>query len=127
LAVIVLAQLDARYFYALEGPYRYSLDFAVYKEKAQVPVVTSTHNSMWDRSVKVEVQLDEGSYVVQVRIDRKLVKDKDAPIPIANLPATRKLAQKRAEQLLSASIAASEWNPYDLPRQQSDGNRLRPN
>ncbi len=58
------------------------------------------------------MELDEGKYVVQVRIDRKLVKDKDAPIPIANLPATRKLAQKRTEQLLSASIAASEFLYY---------------
>ena len=76
-AVIVLAQLDRRYFRELSGRYRYNLDFTVYpiengppdptsNRQATNPIGSSLHSNMWERSVKMEERLRAGDYVVQV-------------------------------------------------------------
>jgi hypothetical protein len=106
----MLSQLDTRYFTGLESCYRASLDFSIFPLGSSTAIASSRHNALWDRNVNAEVELEAGEYVVQVRIDRKLVKDKDAPIPLACLAATRKLARKKAEMLMSCSIAASAFS-----------------
>lgn len=66
-AVIVLAQLDTRYFRGLSSQYLFSLHYQVFKKDEEDPVAISPHNSSWDRSVNLEVFLEAGDYVVQVR------------------------------------------------------------
>ncbi|KAG8882798.1 hypothetical protein FRB97_007732 [Tulasnella sp. 331] len=131
-AVIVLAQLDGRYFEEFSGCYRWSLDFTVYPkpapmegaEKADSPtgeliaptqppppteaLGSAIHSSFWDRSVKMEVQLPQaGEYVVQVRIDRSLKRDKDWLSENASNWSGRKYARKYTEYVLSQSIATN--------------------
>lgn len=136
-AVIVLAQLDGRYFEEFSGEYRWSLDFIVFSkahltsEKSSAgahhpgqlmstnqPVVSedalgsAIHSSLWDRSVKCEIDLpDAGEYVVHVRLDRNLkrtVKEDTSSWP------RRKHARKWAEFVMSQSIAFSEFLTYHL-------------
>lgn len=66
-AVIVLAQLDTRYFLGLSSQYVFSLHCQIFKEGQDDPVAMSTHNKFWDRSVNLEAFLEAGDYVVQVR------------------------------------------------------------
>ncbi|EIM91186.1 cysteine proteinase [Stereum hirsutum FP-91666 SS1] len=65
-AVIVLAQLDTRYFRGLSSHYTFSLHCQIFKEGQDDPVSMSTHNKFWDRSVNLEAFLEAGDYVVQV-------------------------------------------------------------
>ncbi|KAG8895227.1 hypothetical protein FRB99_000693, partial [Tulasnella sp. 403] len=116
-AVIVLAQLDSRYFDELAGPYRWSLDFALYRQGHHEPLGYSYHTTLWDRSVKMETVLDPGEYVVQVRIDRALKNPPTSPLPSPAMRLNseapwdqRKLSRKRMEMALSQSIAVN-FNP----------------
>ncbi|KAG9021533.1 hypothetical protein FRB95_001964 [Tulasnella sp. JGI-2019a] len=131
-AVIVLAQLDERYFDEFSGHYRWSLDFTVYAKPAptsetrkstsptgevmaptQPPVPAESlgsaiHSSLWDRSVKMEVNLPRaGEYVVQVRIDRDQARSKDYLTENASQWSGRKYARKYADYVASRSIAAN--------------------
>ncbi|KZT25338.1 cysteine proteinase [Neolentinus lepideus HHB14362 ss-1] len=71
-AVIVLSRLDDRGFQELSGCYSWSLDFVVYREGPETyEVGRSTHERLWSRSVNVELDLEEGTYIVHVRLDRR--------------------------------------------------------
>ncbi|KAG8933072.1 hypothetical protein FRC03_008687 [Tulasnella sp. 419] len=111
-AVIVLAQLDSRYFRDLASPYRWSLDFQLYKHNSSIPLASSIHSSLWDRSVKAEIKLLEpGSYVVHVRLDRALKpgRSKDETDEESRAWDNRKLSRKKVERALSMAIAASKF------------------
>ena len=66
-AVIVLAQVDTRSFAEIAGPYRWSLEFALYKKGESEPIGRSVHDRLYGRSVQMELDLEEGDYVVHVR------------------------------------------------------------
>lgn len=70
-AVIVLSRLDDRHFQELSGCFHWSLDFAIYKQGTNELVGVSTHERLWHRSVNLELDLDEGNYVIHPRLDRK--------------------------------------------------------
>ncbi|KAG8958941.1 hypothetical protein FRC03_008689 [Tulasnella sp. 419] len=106
-AVIVLAQLDTRYFEELASPFRWSLDFAIYKRNEDEAVASSVHSSLWERSVNAEIDLDTGEYVVQVRLDRSLRRPKSYFQDNMATWNDRKLSRKQVEYALSNSIAAS--------------------
>lgn len=65
-AIIVLAQLDKRYFKELSGRYKWGLDFTLFRKDDASVVGRSFHSAMWERSVKMEAKLKTGIYVVQV-------------------------------------------------------------
>lgn len=67
--MVVLAQLDKRYFLGLESLVNFSLEFCIYKKDEDEPVALSTHHGFWDRSVDIEIDLEAGDYVVQVKND----------------------------------------------------------
>ncbi|KIO31143.1 hypothetical protein M407DRAFT_68340 [Tulasnella calospora MUT 4182] len=64
--VIVLAQRDKRYFKELAGPYLWSMDFVLYRRGDKLPITRSVHSTLWDRSVKLEVKLAPGRYIIHV-------------------------------------------------------------
>ncbi|KAG8903529.1 hypothetical protein FRB99_003160 [Tulasnella sp. 403] len=114
-SVIVLAQQDTRYFSAISGYAAWSLDFVVFKKGSSEPLATASHNRYWGRSVQMEIELDEGEYVVHVRLDRSIVRDKDyfeQGYPSWN---QRKLSRVWAEKALSSSIACSNEETKDVP------------
>ncbi|KAF9882424.1 calpain-like protein [Colletotrichum karsti] len=67
--VLVLAQLDDRYFRGLEGQYRFELQFRLHKAGQEDYVVRSAASYRMNRSVNVELDLEAGSYEIRVRID----------------------------------------------------------
>jgi hypothetical protein len=67
--VIVLSQLDDRYFRGLEGQYQFDLAFRLHKADQEDYVVRSSQGYRQNRSVNVELELEEGEYTVLVKID----------------------------------------------------------
>jgi hypothetical protein len=71
-AVIVLSQLDERYFQALQGQASWTFDFVLFKKGETEPIGVSLTNRPSPRSVNLEIDLPKGDYVVHVRLDRQL-------------------------------------------------------
>jgi hypothetical protein len=67
--VIVLSQLDDRYFRGLEGQYRFELSFRLHKAGQEDYLVRSQPNYRMNRSVNVELDLEAGEYSVLVKVD----------------------------------------------------------
>lgn len=70
-AVIVLSQLDDRYWKGLEGKYSFSLHFRLEKDDEDGHIVRSHGNYWMRRSVSVEVDLEPGTYSVFLKIKAK--------------------------------------------------------
>ncbi|KAF6835018.1 calpain family cysteine protease [Colletotrichum musicola] len=101
--VLVLAQLDERYFKGLEGQYRFDLQFRLHKADQEDYVVRSQASYRMNRSVNVELDLEAGSYKVFVRLDA--VRN-DQVLPIEQV--IRSNAKGRREKLIRIGLA------YDL-------------
>ena len=68
--VIVLSQLDKRYFVGLEGEYRFELAFRVHRKGCEDYLIRSSTEAHYrmTRSVNVELDLEAGDYDVRIRI-----------------------------------------------------------
>ncbi|QRW14157.1 calpain family cysteine protease [Ceratobasidium sp. AG-Ba] len=112
-AVLVLSQLDSRYFSDISGCYEWALDFVIYKKGAPAdePYARSTHSVLWRRSVSVELDhLEAGEYVIQVRLDRDKLREKTYFKESVEKWDPRKLSRVWTEACLSKSVAVN-FNP----------------
>jgi hypothetical protein len=66
--VLVLSQLDSRYFRGLEGEYEFSLHFCVRRAGETDYLIRSRSNVGMSRSVNAEVELPAGKYLVVFKI-----------------------------------------------------------
>jgi hypothetical protein len=101
--VIVLSQLDDRYFQGLEGQYRYELAFRLHKSGQEDYVVRSIGSYGQTRSVNVELELEEGDYTVLLKITA--IRDTEV-LPIEEV--VRKNVKERRDKLVSVGMS------YDL-------------
>jgi hypothetical protein len=65
--IIVLCQLDDRYFRELSGSNKFTLDFKVFKRGEKKVLMSSSHSTFFRRSVNAELFLEAGEHVVHVR------------------------------------------------------------
>ncbi|KAG6828438.1 hypothetical protein H0H92_007965 [Tricholoma furcatifolium] len=75
--VIVLSQLDDRYYRPISGRAYWSFDFVVYRKGESKPITASSPSSMYSRSVNAELHLQAGEYVVHVRLNRVQVMNRE--------------------------------------------------
>ncbi|KAI2618279.1 cysteine proteinase [Hypomontagnella submonticulosa] len=101
--VIVLSQLDDRYYRGLEGQYRFELNFRLHKDGQEDYVVRSISSIRLNRSVNVELELEEGEYTVLLKIDATRYMDK---LPIEEV--VRNHARDRRDKLVAVGMS------YDL-------------
>ncbi|KAI1091243.1 cysteine proteinase [Rostrohypoxylon terebratum] len=101
--VIVLSQLDDRYYCGLEGQYRFELNFRLHKNGQEDYVVRSISPYCQNRSVNVELELDEGEYIVLLKINATRYMDK---LPIEEV--VRNNARDRRDKLVAVGMS------YDL-------------
>ncbi|KAK3378108.1 calcium-dependent cysteine-type endopeptidase-like protein [Podospora didyma] len=106
--VIVLSQLDDRYFRGLEGQYKFGLSFRVHKAGPHKPreddyLVRTQSTYRMTRSVNVELDLDAGEYLVLVKLDARRL---DYLMPVEDV--VRDNAKDRREKLIRIGLA------YDL-------------
>ncbi|KAL9597645.1 MAG: hypothetical protein Q9179_004192 [Wetmoreana sp. 5 TL-2023] len=69
--VIVLSQLDSRYFRGLEGQYTFQLNFRLEKDGDDEFMVRSHGNYSMSRSVSTDIELEPGTYSVLMKITAK--------------------------------------------------------
>jgi hypothetical protein len=100
--VIVLSQLDDRYYLGLEGQYEFNLQFRLHKDDEEEYIVRSNGTYYMKRSVSTELDLEAGSYTVLMKIKATRVPN---PTPDEVIRAT---CTKRREKLLATGLS------YDL-------------
>ncbi|KAG0652956.1 hypothetical protein D0Z07_0085 [Hyphodiscus hymeniophilus] len=101
--VIVLSQLDGRYFSGLEGQYSFKLSFRVHKAGEEDYIVRSHGNYWMRRSVTAELELEPGEYHVLMKVEA--IKS-DGCLPVEDV--VRNNAKERRDKLLRIGLA------YDL-------------
>lgn len=67
--VIVLSQLDSRYFRGLQGQYRFDLAIRVHESGNEDYIVRGEQQLRVERSTNVELDLDPGEYDIRIKID----------------------------------------------------------
>jgi len=98
--VIVLSQLDDRYFRGLEGKYSFNLAFRLHESGKDDYLVRTQGSYRMKRSVNVELDLEAGEYLVLVKIDAERDDSCMAPEDVM-----RRNAKTRREKLLRIGLA----------------------
>lgn len=101
--VIVLAQLDDRYFRGLQGQYHFVLAFRLHRKGHEDYLVRSEAPYRMRRSVNVELELEAGEYEVRVRLDTGRV---ESTLPVDRV--IRQNVKTRRDKLIRTGMA------YDL-------------
>ncbi|KAI0967333.1 hypothetical protein F4678DRAFT_475298 [Xylaria arbuscula] len=101
--VLVLSQLDDRYYRGLEGQYEFELNFRLHKKGQEDYVVRSIAPYRQTRSVNVELELEAGEYTVLMKINA--TRDLDV-LPIEEV--IRNHARDRRDKLVAVGMS------YDL-------------
>ncbi|KAK0203050.1 hypothetical protein DFS33DRAFT_1489094 [Desarmillaria ectypa] len=106
-AMIVLSQLDNRYFKPISGRSHWTFDFVVFKKGDKDHVAQSSASRLLARSVDVELDLEAGSYVVHVRLDRFVYRPSTYLQEGVEIWDSRFLSRVLTERAKSQSIATS--------------------
>ncbi|CAO1597197.1 MAG: hypothetical protein LQ349_000117 [Xanthoria aureola] len=101
--VIVLSQLDSRYFKGLEGEYTFQLHFRFEKEGDESFMVRSHRNYSMSRSVSTDIDLEPGNYSVLMKITTKRWVGDSTPDQVI-----RNSCMNRPEKLIQVGLS------YDL-------------
>ncbi|CAG8010644.1 unnamed protein product [Penicillium salamii] len=101
--VIVLSQLDTRYFKGLAGEYSFVLKFRLQKEGEEDYLVRSHSSHFMGRSVNAEINLEPGHYHVLMKITAFRHPDVQSTEEIV-----RQVASTRREKLVQVGLS------YDL-------------
>ncbi|KAK5077010.1 hypothetical protein LTR64_005511 [Lithohypha guttulata] len=95
-AVIVISQLDDRYYQGLQGKYNYTLQFRIQKDddEEEEYLSRSANNYELVRSNNVEVPLEKGRYTVLFKVEARKTNRKDVEAVIReNIWRKEKLMQ----------------------------------
>ncbi|KAH8599322.1 hypothetical protein B0O99DRAFT_504411 [Bisporella sp. PMI_857] len=101
--VLVLSQLDGRYFCGLGGQYQFKLSFRVHKSGEEEYIVRSHGNYWMSRSVTAELELDPGEYHVLVKVEAE---KRSGVLPVEDV--VRNNAKDRRDKLIRIGLS------YDL-------------
>ena len=107
--VIVLSQLDDRYFQGLQGQYTFQLHFRLEKDGEDDYIVRSHGNYSMSRSVSTDLELDPGTYSVLMRITAKRYLSDPTPEEII-----RSNVKYRQNKLIQVGLS------YDLAHAKGD-------
>lgn len=107
-AIIVLSQLDTRYFTEIASIASWTLEFTLAKRGESDPIADATPMLLYSRSVNLEIDLEAGEYVVYVRLDRTNFKEPDYfKKGVDSGWDHRKLSRILTERAKSRSIASN--------------------
>ena len=107
--VIVLSQLDDRYFQGLEGQYTFQLHFRLEKDGEHDYIVRSHGNYSMHRSVSTDLELDAGTYSVLMKITAQRWQGNSTPEDVI-----RNNVKSRQQKLIQVGLA------YDLAHAKGD-------
>ncbi|TFK39591.1 hypothetical protein BDQ12DRAFT_61862 [Crucibulum laeve] len=105
--VLVLSELDNRYFRGLTGRYDWAFDFILFKKGDTELLGESTPGRFHARSVNLEMDLEAGDYVIHVRFDRRLSLQ---PIggPLEHRTLSRVMTERAKSQSMARNFKAKE-------------------
>ncbi|KAJ6479648.1 hypothetical protein C8R45DRAFT_872686 [Mycena sanguinolenta] len=111
--IVVLSQLDTRYFKGIAPLCYWNFDFVLFKRGQKEPLDASTHSRFTSRSVSLEFPaLEEGEYIVHCRLDQVPFSDKTNK---DEWPQS-KLARVISERATSESVVTNEaFHEKNLP------------
>ncbi|KAH8168122.1 hypothetical protein CIB48_g171 [Xylaria polymorpha] len=98
--VLVLSQLDTRYYRGLEGQYRFELNFRLHQKGQEDYVVRSIAPYRQTRSVNVELELEAGEYIVLMKVNATRNLD---ILPIEEV--IRNYARERRDKLVTVGMS----------------------
>ncbi|RPA96764.1 cysteine proteinase [Choiromyces venosus 120613-1] len=102
--VIVLSQLDDRYFRGLAGQYSFNMHFRVQKDGETEYITRSRSNVGMSRSVNAELELEPGKYIVIFKITGE--KNRQTPTKAKVVKKTKKYNRKKFLQIgMSCDLA----------------------
>lgn len=104
--VLVLSQLDSRYYRGLEGQYEFELNFRLHRKGRGDYVVRSIAPYRQTRSVNVELELEAGEYTVLMKINA--TRDLGV-LPIEKV--IRKYARDRRDKLVAVGMSVRDILP----------------
>ncbi|KAI4254322.1 MAG: hypothetical protein L6R42_007243, partial [Xanthoria sp. 1 TBL-2021] len=107
--VVVLSQLDSRYFRGLEGEYTFQLYFRFEKDGDESFMVRSHSNYSMSRSVSTDIDLEPGTYSVLMKITAKRWVGDSTPDQVI-----RSSCMNRPEKLIQVGLS------YDLAHAKGD-------
>ena len=107
--VIILSQLDDRYFRGLEGQYAFQLHFRLEKDGEDDYIVRSHGNYSMRRSVSTDLELDPGTYSVLMKVTAKRYQSLSIPEDII-----RSNVKYRQNKLIQVGLS------YDLAHAKGD-------
>ncbi|KAJ7280576.1 cysteine proteinase [Mycena rebaudengoi] len=113
--IVVLSHLDERFYKGLVPPCHWNFDFLLYKKGQTEPIGSSSHSRFVSRSVNLELELEEGEYVVHCRLDRVPFSDKTLN---TGEWSQSKLARVLAQKAISESVASNfqpDFQAKNLP------------
>ncbi|KAJ6520702.1 hypothetical protein DFH09DRAFT_1426882 [Mycena vulgaris] len=106
--IIVLSQLNFRFFKDVSGPFDWSFDFLLFRRGQTEPLAMSSQPRFHSRSVNLELTLDAGDYVVHVRLDRHVRPQQPQVLPENNLEDSVVSCNKRKHSRLLTAKAQSQ-------------------
>jgi len=112
--VIVLSQLDHRYFRGLAGQYTFNLHFRIQKEDETEYITRSRSNVGMSRSVNAELELEPGKYIVIFKITGE--KNREAPTKHKVIRKTKKYNRRKFLQIgmsYDLAVAKATTEPED--------------
>lgn len=77
--ILVLSQLDYRFFEDISGRYNWTFDFIVFKKGEKEYLAHSAPSRLYCRSVNLEMDLEAGDYVVHVGVWNNLTQPSTNP------------------------------------------------
>ncbi|KAF7299680.1 Calpain catalytic domain-containing protein [Mycena chlorophos] len=117
--VVVLSQLDARYFRGLGAHCYWNFDFVLFRRGETAPVDTSPHSRYTSRSVSLEFsELEAGEYIVHLTYSRQC-RLEQVPYSEKNQDLIQsKLARVVGQRAESESVATNvdiDWQEKNVP------------
>lgn len=111
--VVVLSQLDTKYYRDLAGKTSWSMDFALVKEGETEPIIEVAHSEFYTSNVNAEVELEAGTYIVYVRLNRRSIKKDGKEVPESCLRLVSRIMTERAKsQSIALNFDADEQDKY---------------
>lgn len=121
--VIVLSQLDDRYFKGLEGQYTFQLHFRLEKDGEDDYIVRSHGNYSMHRSVSTDLELDPGTYSVLMKVTAK--RYQSLPIPEETIRSNVKYNQNKLIQVgLSYDLAHAKGDIIETEAEKTARQKL---
>ncbi|KAJ5899543.1 hypothetical protein N7495_004287 [Penicillium taxi] len=122
--VIVLSQLDTRYFRGLTGEYSFMLKFRVQKDGEEDYMVRSQRSHFMHRSINAEIDLDPGRYHVLMKITAYRHE-----VAEPTEETVRRLAPSKREKLvqvgLSYDLAHAKGLVSETEQERKEGDRRK--